>query len=139
MYGKKIDLLLFTPLLIIIASISIMTSEQSEKIDTLKIKLEVINKMINMYPQLKKDKQTILAKIVRNEAIKQPDDYVLDKITIDNKVYYRDLYGLLLDASVQVVGVYVKKGNTYFYYHASNKIDESTFKQNIENVKKLTL
>ena len=115
------------------------SAETTTKMDILKTRLDVIDKMINMYPQLKKDKHIILAKIVGKTEIKNPDDYVLDKIVIDENVYYRDPHGLLLNNTASVVGFYTKtNSDTYQYYLVSKQINSATFKQNIEKALSLT-
>lgn len=114
------------------------SNETTTKMDILKARLDVIDKIINMYPQLKKDKHIILAKIVGKTEIKNPDDYVLDKIIIDENVYYRDPHGLLLNNTASVVGFYTKiNGENYQYYLVSKQINSAIFKQNIkQNIEK---
>jgi hypothetical protein len=115
------------------------SAETTTKMDILKARLDVIDKMINMYPQLKKDKHIILAKIVGKTELKNPDDYVLDKIVIDENVYYRDPHGLLLNDTASIVGFYAKtNGENYQYYLVSKQISSTIFKQNIEKALSLT-
>jgi hypothetical protein len=79
------------------------------RIKAIEIKLGTIEKIIECFPQLKKDKQ-VLINYVLGKSTPKPNDYVLDKVVIGNKVYYRDPCGLLMDANTKLVGTSRKNG-----------------------------
>ena len=45
----------------------------------------------------------------------QPVEYILDKIILENKVYYRDYYNNIMDQNTKLVGFYQKNGTQYEY------------------------
>lgn len=115
------------------------TEDHSIKIDILKTKLDVIDKIINLYPQLKKDKVNIVTKIIGKPDNSVIDDYVLEKIIIDDNVYYRDPYGLLLDKHVNIVGFYTKISGNKYYYTLINKNMYETIENNYKKLEELKL
>jgi predicted nucleic acid-binding Zn-ribbon protein len=73
--------------------------------------IKIVDKIIAMRPKLKKDRKDILDNILGRYEKKVNDyDDVLEKITIKDKVYYKDNLGLLFDADVSIVGCYYKDG-----------------------------
>ena len=87
-------------------------------------RIAVIDMMLKLYPQLEKDRQYILERILYN-AQPKIELYVFDKITIGNKTdYYKDSHGFILDADVNVVGICVQENNISKYLIFEKKIND---------------
>lgn len=97
----------------------IMTQEEIEKKNEItKEKLEVLDIVLKENPHLKKNKQDLIDKIFHNTPPKQPPlpkEYVLDKITIEDKIYYRDNNCNVIDINQKLVGFYQNEGVLYEY------------------------
>ena len=74
-------------------------------------RLVAIEKILTMYPFLKKDRNMIINSILDKKE-KLPDTYVLEKIPIKKKIYYLDPTGNIIDGNVKLVGFFVKNKNT---------------------------
>lgn len=109
-----------------------IVDEISEKNKIVNIKLDVIDRIISMYPQLKKDKIFIINKILCKKDVKD-DNYVLDKFIYNNIDYYRDQYGYILNSNATVVGccytstvgtnIYEYMFHSYSKYNIDDKLD----------------
>jgi hypothetical protein len=82
-------------------------SDKDSKIDD---KLKTINIIINMYPQLKKDRQDIINTVY--EKLSKPTTYVFTKILLDNKEYYVDSEGIIMTKTLEFKGIVIN--NTYY-------------------------
>lgn len=73
-------------------------------------KLAMIDSLCKEYPCLKKDKDKIIKKhLEETKQVKNPftqNEYTLEKIIIDNKVYYKDDYNNILDENIKLIGFY---------------------------------
>jgi hypothetical protein len=87
-------------------------------------KLSVIDKFYKRYPHLTKDKPDFTKEVLEEKIMKtdinininiKPKEYVLEKITIKNKTYYRDNNSIIIDSNLKLVGFYQNKGNIYEY------------------------
>lgn len=80
-------------------------------------KLDIIDKIIKILPEIKKKRTYIINQIitVKNSAL---DEYVLEKVNINGKSYYRDKYKCILDANAELVGVWEwdYSQNKFHYY-----------------------
>lgn len=96
-----------------------LNSEQIQiKNKVLMGKLSVVDKIFKKYPHLKKDKQNFIQEVLEEKIPKkfqQPIEYVLDKIILEDKVYYRDSYNNILDQDTKLVGFYQNNGTKYEY------------------------
>jgi hypothetical protein len=96
-----------------------LNSEQIQiKNKVLMGKLSVVDKIFKKYPHLKKDKQNFIQEVLEEKIpkkIQQPIEYILDKIILENKVYYRDSYNNILDQDTKLVGFYQNNGTKYEY------------------------
>lgn len=112
--------------------LDINNADNDKKI-TNKIKLNVIDKVIEMFPQLKKDQLSIVNNILGHKEINN-DYYILDKFIYNDKVYYRDPYCHIIDTELNVVGIYNYENDNYKYYFHS-----SISKHNIKNIDKIVI
>ncbi len=80
------------------------------------IKIDLIDKIIKLYPELKKDRTYIIDNIIGNNKEKNNNEYVLEKFNYANKSYYRDRNGIIRDSTSDVVGVYEIYQGDYKYY-----------------------
>jgi len=68
-------------------------------------KIRIIEDLIEHYPELKKDKN-VLNNIFFDRTDK-PNKFILDRIQINNKVYYKSNDNLLIDIDIKCKGVYI--------------------------------
>jgi hypothetical protein len=68
-------------------------------------KIRIIEDLIEFYPDLKKDKN-ILINIFFDRTDK-PNKFILDKVQINGKTYYKSTDNLLIDINIKCKGVYV--------------------------------
>lgn len=94
-------------------------------IDILKEKLAIVNKFYKKYPHLKKDKTDFVKEIFykKEKKVKKPvqkiidfNEYVVEKMTIGEKTFYRDKYNNLMDDNLKMTGFCKKKENIYECY-----------------------
>lgn len=78
-----------------------MTSINKTLLDIDKIK--IVDTIIEHYPELKKDRSTIINIIL--EKTENLDRLILDRVVINNKIYYRDKENILVDVNLQIVGI----------------------------------
>lgn len=88
-----------------------------EKKDKLKnnTKLEIIDKIILMYPELKKEKKNIISNLFGNKREEETNEYILEKFYYKNLNYYRDKNGLIRNTDTDIVGVYEIVNYEYNY------------------------
>ncbi|AYV76660.1 MAG: hypothetical protein Terrestrivirus11_1, partial [Terrestrivirus sp.] len=85
----------------------------SEKIAIKEI--EIVDKILGMFPEMKKSRNLILTEILTPKKI--PDnEYTLEKIIIYGKSYYIDKYKCILDENIQLVGVWEYKTGIIKYH-----------------------
>lgn len=80
-------------------------------------KINMVEKIIKIYPKLKKDKSMIISNVLTKQDTKQyvtPID-ILHKIEINGKKYYRDTNLQVINETCNLVGFYKQKGNVYEY------------------------
>lgn len=82
-----------------------LTKKTLRNIDIENIKIQTIDKIIEMFPRLRKQKSDILLVVLNNKEIKY-DQYVLEKKILDGKPIYLDPYGNILDENIKIIGVY---------------------------------
>lgn len=97
--------------------------EENNKI--IKEKLAIIDMFYKKYPHLKKDKHDFVNEILQKkkkkeknlgETLKDLNEYVVEKIDINNKTYYKDEFGSLIDDKLNLVGFYGKYNDMYECY-----------------------
>src|SRR3989344_3817228 len=78
---------------------------------------KLVNKVIKMYPELKKDKSKIISKILKDtDDEKKKNIYQeydnFDRISIDNKIYYRNnRKKIIVTSNLDLVGVFIQTNN----------------------------
>lgn len=83
-------------------------------------KISTVEKMIEMYPKLKKDKNKIIDNILQNK-IKETNkykeiNYKLQKININGLLCYRDNENNVIDNNLNLIGLYkILSDNIYEY------------------------
>ena len=77
-------------------------------------KLKVIDIIIDMYPELKKNKDEII-KTVLNKDIKR---YILTKYIHNNNIYYIDPYGMIIDKDINFKGIFCD--NKFYFENIEN-------------------
>jgi hypothetical protein len=96
-------------------------SKDKEKKQILLAKIKAVEKVIELNPNLKKNKnELILSVISQNDCtdneINVQKEYILHKITIDDVIYYRDMEFNIVDKELNLVGQYsVRENNIYEY------------------------
>ena len=102
--------------------------ENNEKNKLILEKINAVEKVIKMYPNLKKDKNKIIMGVLappeNKDKISFNNVYVLHKINIDGITYYRDNESNVIDQSLNLVGNFTKINNNVYKY---------TFFGNIKN------
>ena len=86
-------------------------------------KIEMVDKIINVLPGIKKKRSYIINKIIPAKNI-PADDYVLEKIKVNDKYYYRDKYKCILNEEAELVGVWnwnINKHDFDYYIFADEK------------------
>jgi hypothetical protein len=66
-------------------------------------KIKIIDTIIENYPSLKKERGNIINLIC--QAVDNKDKYIFDRITINNKNYYRDKDNILVDSNLNIMGI----------------------------------
>lgn len=69
---------------------------------------------------------TDMTKINEKQHIQPLDNYILERIEINNNTYYKDNIGFILNCNIQLVGIYIK--NKYILFSDVNNM--------ISNIKK---
>jgi hypothetical protein len=95
-------------------------------------KIKVIDIVLSMYPQLKRDRSIIINSVLGR--IEKSSIVVLERVTHDNAMYYRDDDGKLYDIDVKLRGCYEKSQNKYVFY----LFDDESLTRDIEEVRRLT-
>ena len=95
-------------------------------------KIHIIDDLIDHYPELKKDRH-ILNNILFDRSDK-PNKFVLDRIQINNKIYYKANDNLLIDVDVKCHGIYAN--GRYFIIRVENRKEH--YDKFIEEFKKYT-
>jgi hypothetical protein len=80
-------------------------------------KLKVIDIIIDMYPELKKNREEIIFNVFEKQN--RINKYIFTKTIINNNSLYIDPYGLILDKDLKFYGFYVDGK-----YYLENDIDD---------------
>lgn len=111
----------------------------------IKERLVAIEKILTMYPNLKKDKRAILECVLGQKQIQRKHD-ILEKIINTNKNIYKDEFGNILDEKVNLIGFVYKEKDTsgkiatsYIYFNEVEniKIKFTEYKNNLNTLDKL--
>lgn len=94
-----------------------LTEEQKltiKKNSIIKERLMAIDKILELYPNLKKDKVTITDVVLGKKEIKKKQ-YVLEKLNIKDKNYYRDTNGNIVNEKAILVGFCIDDNKNELY------------------------
>jgi hypothetical protein len=99
--------------------------KKQEENHIIKEKLAIVDKFYKKYPHLKKDKTDFVKEILHKNEKKEKNmtqifvdlnEYVVEKIIIENKTFYRDEFNNLIDDKLKLAGFYKKNGDMYECY-----------------------
>jgi len=82
-----------------------MTEIKSAPFNIMDDRLKVINVILDMYPELKKDKNDIINVVYGK--LSKPNKQIFTKIRLDNKELYIDTTGLVLDENLNFKGLII--------------------------------
>jgi hypothetical protein len=82
---------------------------------SIKDKLMTIDKIIEMYPHLKKDRDTIVNNVLGKKEQKV-NNFILEKVSFKDISFYRDPDGNLLDSDINLIGLYLENDFEYIYH-----------------------
>ena len=82
---------------------------------SIKDKLMTIDKIIEMYPHLKKDRDTIVNNVLGKKEQKV-NNFILEKVKFKDISFYRDPDGNLLDINANLVGLCIENDSEYIYH-----------------------
>jgi hypothetical protein len=107
----------------------------------IKEKIIIVDKIVELYPNLKRDKQYILDYVLDNKLFQKKSD-VLEKLNIKNKNIYMDSSGNLIDKNIKLVGFWknIKDENEnnlikYIFFDETKKMKNKILK----NIKKFNM
>lgn len=80
--------------------------------------IEIIDKILNLFPEMKKNRDFILTEILTPNKT-QDNEFVFNKITINNDSYYIDKYKCIMNQNIELVGVW-EYTNGIVKYHFFN-------------------
>jgi hypothetical protein len=80
-------------------------------------KIKVIDIIIDMYPELKKNREDIIFNVFEKQN--KTNKYIFTKTIINNISLYIDPYGLILDKDLKFYGFYIDEK----YYLENDNID----------------
>lgn len=82
-----------------------MTESKSPTFNIMDDRLKVINVILDMYPELKKDKTDIINVVYGK--LSKPNKQIFTKIKLDDKELYIDTTGLVLDKNLNFKGLII--------------------------------
>lgn len=90
-------------------------------------KINMLDRIINVVPEIKKKRKFIISQLLAQKNIQQPDEYILERICVNNKYYYRDKYKAIFNENAELVGVWEwcvgkNKFNYYIFQDEETKI-----------------
>ena len=98
-------------------------------------KIKIVDIIIEHYPELKKDRNHIINVIL--DKIEKPDRYILERVVLNNKVYYKDNDNILIDVDLNICGLCVVLGNNTFKYitniKTTRKEDKKKLLENMDD------
>ncbi len=77
--------------------------------------IEIIDKIIKLFPEMKKKRDLILTEIVTPKKVVD-NDYVLERIEINGGIYYKDKYKCILNSNIEIVGIWEDNGEKCTYH-----------------------
>lgn len=100
-------------------------------------RLIAIDKILELYPQLKKDKKQIMD-VVLDKKINRMNEHVLEKLVFKGKNFYKDESGSIINEKLEVVGLYTIDDSVHQSYYFFDELKK--FKARIEkNMKEMSI
>jgi hypothetical protein len=97
-------------------------------------KIKIVDIIIEHYPELKKERSHIINVIL--DKIEKPDRYILERVVLNKKVYYKDNDSILIDENLNICGLCIVLGNNTFKYitniNTSRKEDKTKLLVNMD-------
>jgi hypothetical protein len=91
-----------------------------------KTKMETINTLLNMYPDLVPNRHNIIKEVCKAKSSigssNTLSEVVLDQIIINGETYYKDEFNNIIDENTKLVGMMKKVDNKEIYYSLEAKI-----------------
>jgi hypothetical protein len=98
-------------------------------------KIRIVDIIIEHYPELKKERNHIINVIL--EKIEKPDRYILERVDLNKKVYYKDNDNILIDENLNICGICVDLGNNTYKYiinvNSSRKGDKQKLLEHMDS------
>jgi hypothetical protein len=98
-----------------------MSKSKDQQISKDTIQMETIDKIIQMYPELKKDKIIITTSVIGSKQKCSSNEFELIKFKHGTETFYRDKNGSIWNKQAHIVGVYEYKDGDYKYYFFKDK------------------
>lgn len=111
--NKKLINVIFNNICYILLNKNMKEISKEKEIE--KERIKTIDIILDMYPELKKDKDEILINVL--EKYGKPIKYILTRFEHNNQIYYIDPEGMIVDKNLNFKGL--KYDNT-FYFEDSN-------------------
>lgn len=95
-----------------------LTDKQKEivkKNSIIKERILTIEKILEIYPNLKKDKKSIVDHVLGKKEV-QKKCYILEKINVKNKNVYRDEQGNVINDKIELIGFWEQEKNGRIKY-----------------------
>lgn len=88
-------------------------------------KIDIVDKIIKMIPEIKKKRTFIINQILTPKVSNQDhSEYILEKICVNGKYYYRDKNKCILNEKAELVGIWewnYNSSNFNYYIFADEK------------------
>ena len=68
-------------------------------------KISIIDLIIEHYPELKKDRTNLIKLVL--QQVTRPNKLILEKITHEDKTYYKYNDGILIDENLNTIGIVI--------------------------------
>ena len=80
-------------------------------------KINTVEKIVQMFPKLRREKNSLISNVLSDQSEKTntTQEYVLQRVEIGGKMYYRSDDLRVMDESMNLIGFCKKKENTYEY------------------------
>lgn len=97
-------------------------------------KIEIIDKILKMFPEMKNQRNIILSEILTPKPVID-DRYILEKIIINGNTYYKDKYRNILDPNVNLVGMWDFDTGDFRYHIFAEEVYNVNANNEIINMK----
>lgn len=81
-------------------------------------KIKLVDSIIEHYPELKKERNHIINIIL--EKIERPEQFILERIVINDNVFYKDKDNIIIDVDMNICGLCINYQTGYKYIIKKN-------------------